>query len=120
MTNTETNQKPFNNNGGARYHSKRHGEKAGWKYVTTKVGQNNFSFHYFKNDKHPGVWKKTTMNVSHGFTRISYHIEGTSEPNLRTLDTGWSAAAVAERRPLILNTMAEVKAHPAYKANLSK
>ena len=115
MTNTKTNQKPFNNNGGPRYHSKRHGEKAGWKYVTTKGG-----YHYFKNDKHPGVWKKTTMNVSHGFTCISYHIEGTSEPNLRTLDAGWSAAAVAERRPLILNTMTEVKAHPAYKANLSK
>jgi len=105
-----------NAGGAARFHSKRHGEKAGWKYVTTKTGQNGGEWHYFKNDKHLNVWKKTTMNVSHGFTCVAYHIEGTTEPNTRTPEAGWSPAAVAERRPLILDTMKQVKAHPMYKA----
>lgn len=90
-----------NQTGGApRFHSKSNGAKAGWKFVTTKTDENGASYHYFKNDKHPRVWKKTTMNVSHGFTRVTYHIEGTFEGTL----------------PLILRTMKAVKAHPMYKA----
>jgi len=106
-----------NQTGGApRFHSKSNGAKAGWKFVTTKTDENGASYHYFKNDKHPRVWKKTTMNVSHAFTRVSYHIEGTTEEHGRTREAGWSAEAVAERFPLILHTMKAVKAHPVYKA----